>query len=657
MDDCGLQFASRRDGAPPPPTLPKLRTVQGVSSSASHPLRRDSLSSSRTGDSGYNSDPDVSLSPLEFVAPLEQLPYTSSNFIFDSSALLEVKEVASYKSRGLFTGNSTNSTFLKKHKNLQKTLLAPKFEITRCPTSCPQADVAKPARDWTGAFKDGTKSTSTSDGRHENVECWITENLRPQGRSEERKLSIASLSSTGSGDMYSTNDNSEDDEMRDVGSSTLSKATLTTIDLIMRKIEFNLGYAAYKQCTGSQSSRVQGSTSTRGGSGGRGSSQSGSGSGGGGGKRKARLDDHLPPDDGDEDGANKRRRVSIATTTEDSESVLRFACPFFKHDPNRYRNQRTCPGPGWPTVHRMKEHLYRSHAQPILCPRCYAMFDSESDCSNHARADPPCENSAPQPIEGIDRETLKSLRKRSPAGRLEEDKWRDTYQLLFPGVEMGDIPSPYYATDSPTEESRRFRRDLLNLIRNELLATAEHEHSPIEQRLLRQVAGIIRRCENVLLASFSPLANSRAGNSALLLDPRRRCGLGTVDTVAATENAGSDSSFRTAVFHEAADEALVLGRGRLVDSSMSPRCGAGGSVYVQQEQQHKLLDIDTDADMSDQQIPLAGLGTGMDVNYSADFPSGLFDVDWDNVFPPGLEGGMQGCEEERGVALSTPVWT
>lgn len=29
--------------------------------------RRDSLSSSRTGDSGYNSDPEISLSPLDFV--------------------------------------------------------------------------------------------------------------------------------------------------------------------------------------------------------------------------------------------------------------------------------------------------------------------------------------------------------------------------------------------------------------------------------------------------------------------------------------------------------------------------------------------------------------------------------------------------------------
>ena len=148
----------------------------------------------------------------------------------------------------------------------------------------------------------------------------------------------------------------------------------------------------------------------------------------------------MPPDDADEDDTNKRRRVSVTTTTEDSEAGPRFACPFFKHDPNRYRHRRTCGGPGWPTVHRMKEHLYRSHAQPIFCPRCYAMFDSDGDFSAHIRGNP-CLTSDPQPIDGIDRKTFESLKKRSPALRLEEDKWRGVYQLLFVDVATADIPS------------------------------------------------------------------------------------------------------------------------------------------------------------------------------------------------------------------------
>lgn len=31
-----------------------------------------------------------------------------------------------------------------------------------------------------------------------------------------------------------------------------------------------------------------------------------------------------------------------------------FACPFCKHDPVKYRNVKTCCGPGWVDVHRVK---------------------------------------------------------------------------------------------------------------------------------------------------------------------------------------------------------------------------------------------------------------------------------------------------------------
>lgn len=88
-----------------------------------------------------------------------------------------------------------------------------------------------------------------------------------------------------------------------------------------------------------------------------------------------------------------------------------------------------------------REHLYRSHEQPIYCPRCYMVFESDNDLSIHLRSNP-CRMSTPQPIEGIDRETLFNLRRRSAPLRLEEDKWRDAYQLLFPNTAEADIPSP-----------------------------------------------------------------------------------------------------------------------------------------------------------------------------------------------------------------------
>ena len=62
--------------------------------------------------------------------------------------------------------------------------------------------------------------------------------------------------------------------------------------------------------------------------------------------------------DGDKSKARKRPR------REDSE-VKRFACPFYKHNPQEYRSSRTCMGPGWANVHRVKLVLFTSFSYRI----------------------------------------------------------------------------------------------------------------------------------------------------------------------------------------------------------------------------------------------------------------------------------------------------
>lgn len=382
---------------------------------------------------------------------------------------------------------------------------------------------------------------------HESdIENWIKNNLPSHDRPRERVKSITSLSSSSSCDMYTNTDESNDEEQEDPRTPRpqLPIATRKAIKLVMRKLEADLGHIVFRKCQGGTSSTRQSSQGDNTPS----SQQSSRSITQSGGKRKGRLDDNSPPDE-NEDGPNKRRRGSQATINSSDAGVM-FACPFYKHDANQYRNRRTCLGPGWPTVHRMKEHLYRAHSQSIYCPRCYAMFDSDGDLSRHLRS-AQCQVSAPQPIEGIDRETLKALRKRSPALRLEEDKWRDVYQLLFPEVPDEDIPSPcksshefsrgycrankvtVYGDTSPTEASRRFRRELLRRVQQELVISAEQLPHPVEQQLLRQVAGIIRRVENDLLQSTDayaldlPLLSDRrqsttstsSSNSLLLLPP------------------------------------------------------------------------------------------------------------------------------------------
>jgi len=56
-------------------------------------------------------------------------------------------------------------------------------------------------------------------------------------------------------------------------------------------------------------------------------------------------------DDGDDEGDGpKRPRVR----PESGDAPSRLACPYFKRNPRQYRLSRSCPGPGWATVHRVK---------------------------------------------------------------------------------------------------------------------------------------------------------------------------------------------------------------------------------------------------------------------------------------------------------------
>jgi hypothetical protein len=64
--------------------------------------------------------------------------------------------------------------------------------------------------------------------------------------------------------------------------------------------------------------------------------------------------------------------------------------------------------------------------------------------------------------------------------------------------------SSVYDCDSPSETSRRFRRDLLRRVHQELLLEAGQMPSPVEQELMQRVAQIVRRCESDLLNQAQP---------------------------------------------------------------------------------------------------------------------------------------------------------
>jgi len=68
----------------------------------------------------------------------------------------------------------------------------------------------------------------------------------------------------------------------------------------------------------------------------------------------------IPRDDEDDDSDDERQHKKPKLKDSDSETQ-RLACLYFKRNPSLYRHWRSCPGPGWRTVHRVKCDFVFSH--------------------------------------------------------------------------------------------------------------------------------------------------------------------------------------------------------------------------------------------------------------------------------------------------------
>ncbi|GAB1312849.1 hypothetical protein MFIFM68171_03059 [Madurella fahalii] len=224
--------------------------------------------------------------------------------------------------------------------------------------------------------------------------------------------------------------------------------------------------------------------------------------------KRARDDGDTAPDRSgvEETGArNKKKRVSREA------NARKYACPFCKHDPARYKNVKTCCGPGWDDVHRVKEHVYRSHSMKNSCPRCFEHFDTADALNNHQRADIPCKVKHPS-SDAITEEQEKQLRARAKAHCSEETRWEEMYRIIFPGE---PIPSPYYDSDPEAssnamcsrfkskDECKEFlRAELPRLVRPAMEQYVNSLFQELQAKVDQKAAEIIRDVEIQMLRTF-----------------------------------------------------------------------------------------------------------------------------------------------------------
>ncbi|KAK7756446.1 hypothetical protein SLS62_001672 [Diatrype stigma] len=182
-------------------------------------------------------------------------------------------------------------------------------------------------------------------------------------------------------------------------------------------------------------------------------------------------------ENGRDNGGNKRAK-------KDTDTKKRFACPYYKHDPRTHRRERTCCGPGWDSIHRLK---------------CGEPFDGTNELNAHLRADTLCEKVDIGPMDGVDEEMEAKLKVRKAyTGLTEEQKWREIYLILFPKANRETVPSPYYdgndglgLNKSAAEwkkVERRIRKELPKYVQKKVERKFEH----LTVDTLSKLADIVR---------------------------------------------------------------------------------------------------------------------------------------------------------------------
>lgn len=163
-----------------------------------------------------------------------------------------------------------------------------------------------------------------------------------------------------------------------------------------------------------------------------------------------------------------RQKISITETKHKrpklgaGEHDKRFACPFYKKQPQQYRN---CSRLTLSRIKDVKQHLQRNHEEPIHCARCYEIFDTKHRRDAHVRG-PACQVKQKVDFGGVTAGQEKMLAKRGKRSHTPEQQWFDIYGILFPEQPPPDSP---YMDDAWSEGAREYK-NFLDKEGSELLA-------------------------------------------------------------------------------------------------------------------------------------------------------------------------------------------
>jgi hypothetical protein len=126
----------------------------------------------------------------------------------------------------------------------------------------------------------------------------------------------------------------------------------------------------------------------------------------------------------------------------------RFACPFYQHNPSPSGRPRSCTGPGFPSIAKLKEHFKRCHYPSARGSGHSPLPVGENRRHRHPHSSP----EQPLDDEILDERQREIIKKRDRRST-EEEKWRDIYHVMFGrGAQDRVACSPYHETTASHNE-------------------------------------------------------------------------------------------------------------------------------------------------------------------------------------------------------------
>lgn len=215
-----------------------------------------------------------------------------------------------------------------------------------------------------------------------------------------------------------------------------------------------------------------------------------------------------PPKHAAQDDGNEHQQVSrVKKSKRQEDSHLRLACPFYKHDPIQYRR---CHSHVLKRNSYVKQHLFRSHMQPIHCDICLSVWPTAEELREHRRAQV-CERREYIAPDGITPEQERKLRSRlGGPNKSESDQWFDIYSIIFPDDEK---PKSAYLNGELSEDAESLREFMegrgTNLIMEQLIMSGLIMS---ENNSSREMEGKFQRSvQNALRTMFEGWQNRREG--------------------------------------------------------------------------------------------------------------------------------------------------